>query len=38
MIGHEDCLFLDLYAPEKPVSDKLPVYVWIYGGGYGTSV
>ncbi|KAK8060815.1 carboxylesterase [Apiospora saccharicola] len=29
----EDCLFLSLYAPAK--AEKLPVLVWIHGGGYG---
>lgn len=29
----EDCLFLDVYAPEN--SRNLPVFVWIHGGGYG---
>jgi carboxylesterase type B len=31
--GNEDCLFLDVYAPPKTRS-KLPVLVWIHGGGY----
>jgi carboxylesterase type B len=33
----EDCLFLDLYVPITafaPGAPKLPVTVWIYGGGY----
>lgn len=29
----EDCLFLNVYAPRG--AKKLPVYVWIHGGGYG---
>lgn len=29
----QDCLFLNVYAPRK--ARKLPVYVWIHGGGYG---
>ena len=31
--GDEDCLFLSVYAPQK--AQKLPVLVWIHGGGYG---
>ncbi|CAH0034430.1 unnamed protein product [Clonostachys rhizophaga] len=32
----EDCLFLDIYAPKDALEkgEKLPVVVWIYGGGY----
>jgi carboxylesterase type B len=33
--GDEDCLFLDVYAPPASGSTKLPVLVWIHGGGYG---
>lgn len=29
----EDCLFLNVYAPQNATS--LPVLVWIHGGGYG---
>ena len=35
--GDEDCLFLDVYVPGKALKNpslKLPVVVWIYGGGY----
>ncbi|KAF2790340.1 carboxylesterase type B [Melanomma pulvis-pyrius CBS 109.77] len=31
--GVEDCLFLNVYAPAN--ASKLPVLVWIHGGGYG---
>ncbi len=30
----EDCLHLNLWMPANPTSAKLPVMVWIYGGGY----
>jgi para-nitrobenzyl esterase len=30
----EDCLFMNVWVPEKPASRKLPVMVWIYGGGF----
>ncbi|GGA79239.1 carboxylic ester hydrolase [Edaphobacter acidisoli] len=36
----EDCLTLNVWTPSKSKKDKLPVMVWIYGGGYtagGTS-
>lgn len=32
--GQEDCLTLDVYVPTHPVSDSLPVWVDIHGGGY----
>jgi para-nitrobenzyl esterase len=30
----ENCLYLDVWTPAKSPSDKLPVIVWIYGGGF----
>ncbi|MGI4830351.1 MAG: carboxylesterase/lipase family protein [Janthinobacterium lividum] len=30
----EDCLTLNIWTPAKEKSAKLPVMVWIYGGGY----
>jgi para-nitrobenzyl esterase len=29
----EDCLYLNVFTPAKAASDKLPVYMWIHGGG-----
>ena len=34
--GHEDCLLLEVYVPEKPRSTALPVLLYIHGGGYAT--
>jgi para-nitrobenzyl esterase len=30
----EDCLHLNLWMPAEPGTKKLPVMVWIYGGGF----
>ncbi|MGE3775933.1 MAG: carboxylesterase/lipase family protein [Pirellulaceae bacterium] len=30
----EDCLNLNIYRPANPPSGKLPVMVWIHGGGF----
>lgn len=34
MVGSEDCLYLDVYRPNRPgyEDEQLPVYVWIHGG------
>src|SRR6266568_4911128 len=32
--GSEDCLSLNVWVPAKPSQPKLPVMVWIYGGGF----
>ncbi len=30
----EDCLYLNVWTPAKSAHDRLPVMVWIYGGGF----
>lgn len=30
----EDCLYLNVWAPAKSSRDRIPVLVWIYGGGF----
>lgn len=29
----EDCLYLNIWTPAKSPEDKLPVFLWIHGGG-----
>jgi len=29
----EDCLYLNIWSPAKTPEDKLPVFIWIHGGG-----
>jgi carboxylesterase type B len=33
-VPSEDCLYLDVWTPAHKSSDRLPVMVWIYGGGF----
>ena len=33
VVGSEDCLTLDIYAPPDKSREVLPVMVWIHGGG-----
>jgi para-nitrobenzyl esterase len=34
----EDCLFIDVWSPAKAATAKLPVIVWIYGGGFNSGM
>jgi para-nitrobenzyl esterase len=30
----EDCLYLNIWSPAKSADERVPVMVWIYGGGF----
>ena len=34
----EDCLYIDVWTPAKASAEKLPVIVWIYGGGFNSGM
>ena len=33
----EDCLYMNIWTPAKATTDKLPVMVWMMGGGFASS-
>jgi para-nitrobenzyl esterase len=33
-VVNEDCLYLNIWTPAKNAQERLPVIVWIYGGGF----
>ena len=36
LVGSEDCLYLNIWAPETASNEPLPVMVWVHGGGNAT--
>jgi para-nitrobenzyl esterase len=36
LVMSENCLYLNVWTPAHSAGEKLPVMVWIYGGGYFT--
>jgi len=33
LLSNEDCLYLNVLSPARKATDKLPVMVWLHGGG-----
>jgi len=38
IVGQEDCLYLDIKAPVNNLNQRLPVMLWIHGGGNTSGV
>lgn len=33
-VTSEDCLYLNIWTPAKSADERLPIIIWIHGGGY----